>query len=112
MGQINCQCQEVLEQEIQGKGKNSYTLTFSPEKQEQESFTKITLSNSYTSISIVLSEEGMTFGTSPDCQQSLNTVPGNSFKISARMISRSLMVRDCGVGLGVFVLRKKVFLKR
>lgn len=50
-------------------------------------------------------------GTSQECDHKWTNPSGNSFAMTMKMTQRSLMIRDLGVGLGVFVGRKKVQIK-
>jgi hypothetical protein len=116
MGQINCQCQEVLLDDDcrQTRSKSPFSVTFSSEPTERQSaLTQLILVNSYSSRQLHITEgEIITFGTTSDCQHLSSTTQGNQFKIAIRTLPRSLMIRDCGVGLGAFLLKKKIQFKK
>ena len=115
MGQINCQCKEVLlEHEISNNNKNQFVLTFSPQPEDvQQPFTNIKIRNKNGASNIrVINTETITFGTAFDCLQKYHSVYENQFKMEVKLSSRSVLMKDCSVGLGCFLMKKKVFVKK
>jgi len=86
MGQINCQCQ-YLPQEDMVSLKSTATHHLFPEESKEEVetssiSTKLTLKNKSNFIDIRLREgSSITYGTTDDCQQKALNINSNSFKI-------------------------------
>jgi len=51
------------------------------------------------------------FGTFDDCDQKPTQLNGNSYKMQLRLTNHSVYAKDCGLGLGVFLLKKKMLQK-
>ena len=115
MGQINCQCQEVLLQhQLDRSRKNQFVITFSPQPQiTQHSCSVLSLRNQHNSVGLNVREgELFTFGTSGDCCKKYVGMGDNMFKLQVKVDSLFMMVRDGSVGLGSFLLKKKVIAKK
>lgn len=112
MGQINCQCQYgISHQEV------THSLAKSNIKSEvnidgpdtTQVYTKLILKSKNCYIDIGLMEGTRTsFGTTQDCMYRRETTNGNSFKCDVRYQNRNAYIRDCGVGLGIFLQKKKL----
>jgi hypothetical protein len=112
MGQINCQCQYIHSDDYDSfKRTNSaiYLPSRSLEPLPAHLFARIVLKNGPKTIEIRLKEgTRSTFGSGEECEQRPEHLTGNSFKLEVRFRSRCVYMRDCGVGLGSFLLKRKV----
>jgi hypothetical protein len=114
MGQINCQCQYVPQEETGTLRKNSsqHSNIYTQETEVAAIFTKVTLRNKNNIIDIKMKEgASLDFGTSDDCDHRPAHLNGNSYKMQLRLTNHSLYAQDLGFGLGVFLLKKKIFQK-
>jgi hypothetical protein len=86
--------------------------TFSDETETTQIYFRVVLSNPQGGLQIKMREgEKMTFGTTVDCDQRHISSSLNSFKMQIKLCTRHLTVKDCGVGYGVFLMKKKVMVK-
>lgn len=111
MGQINCQCQYIHSEEFDSFKRTNSAVQLSSRCLEPFSSqrTRIVLKNGPRKIEIRLGESSRsTFGTGDECEQRPEHLNGNSFKLEVRFRSRCAYMRDCGAGLGAFLLKRKV----
>ena len=50
----------------------------------------------------------LTLGTTDDCSQHIESLNGVQFKLEVRYRNRFVYLKDCGVGMGVFLKKRKV----
>jgi hypothetical protein len=112
MGQINCQCQYIHSDDFDTFKRSNSSLqlplprTVHPFSQF---YTSMLLRSGPRSIEVRLGEScRSTFGTSEECEQRPEHLNGNSFKLEVRFRNRCAYIRDCGVGLGVLQLKRKI----
>jgi hypothetical protein len=110
MGQINCQCQYIPSDEFDSfKRANSLHNLPSRALEPRTQVTRMTLKNGPRNIDIRLGDYSRsTFGSGEECEQRPEHLNGNSFKLELRIRSRCVYMRDCGVGLGAFLLKRKI----
>lgn len=69
----------------------------------------MTLTSASKTIDIPLSEaRKFTYGSTEDCQHRHNSPTAAHFKMEVRYRNRCGYIKDCGVGLGVFLMKRKV----
>lgn len=102
MGQISCQCT--------ADPTPTHSRAFSDRALSQRVVTTLTLSARSVPLPLLLEpQQALLFGTTAGCHHSPLTPPPHSlFALSLREASQTVLARDTGVGLGVFILRKKI----
>lgn len=111
MGQINCQCQYIRSDDYDSFKRSNSSLQLPARTLDPFAHlsTRILLKNGPRCLEIRLGESSRsTFGTTEDCQQKPEHLNANSYKMDVRIRNRQAYVRDCGMGLGVFLLKRKI----